>query len=1169
MSFDKTAKNNILSTNKPKLFSSAYTRRIIEGESSTTANSSENFAEYALDATSSFRYDPPGMGLKSTQQINIDWSKFENHTFFNSAEAKVNIAFDKIINEFPFDGTRQEYEEYIDSLTGFEKWVLDEFPKSKSFITFPSGNAASISITDFAGTTFSSLAKNKSGDKIIDPDTKSLTLEMQLYIDPIINYRQVVCQSVSGSAGNYYGYTVGVDASASASTANVFFVVTSGSNVISSSLAIGKGAFNNLAFTLDRRASEHKTKIFKNSILLSTSSNSIELGTFNFINQPLIIGSGTTHQFNDVAWVPTQSFHGAIDEFRLFHNVRSSEELKRYALKNIFPSNDLKLYFKFNEPTGSLGNLTNVVIDSSGNSLHSLITNFTGSMRSTSSIGTTPMTQENEIYNPVLFPAHAEVISLNEDLLSSGTIFDSKNPNLITKLVPAHYLQEGQAAEGFNEEDGTIGDVYGGTSIPGSGEIGKTHLLMSLLFVWAKFFDELKLMIDQFSDVLSVDYENDRVTPDQFLPFIFKQYGFDVPNFFSNSSLNQYTNAEDVNGDYGYASLSLMSVQNQVWRRILANINDIIKSKGTIHSVKSFLRAVGINPDSTVRIREYGGPTSSNLVETRESKTEVSTLIDMSGTLANVSNAVNSLGIPTSKPFLLSTFFSTPRTEVGTPRQKGIFTQKETYPIHGVSSVDADGFWTSGSFTFEAIYKFNHLTTGAHYATQSLARFATSGSEHSVWGNILAMSGASDSKIVFYAKPNRDPTSDILQMVLTGVNIFDGKQWNISIGRDRNDLIESQISSSWFLRAGTQNNGEIYKVFSSSSFFDENTPIAARNILQVYNGSISYVGTMLTIGSQSIPSLTYMLNNTTTVTESNARYTNFSGKIGHIRFWSKGLTLPEWTSHILNFKSLGVLDPKKNFNFVTQESGSFERLRLDVTTDQPITTSNSLGGITLIDFTQGHSTPFDYSAQVLNKIVGTGFEANKQVIKPEIFYYSMISPKFDEASTNNKVRIRGFQHQENIDQFNTNTSPVYEINKSEMPSDDTRFTIDFSIVDALNEDMIRIFSTLDALDNILGDPALTFSDDYPQLEVLRNVYFNRLTGKMNLQAFFELFKWFDTSIGTFIEQLIPRKTNFLGTNFVIESHMLERPKVRHYGEDMYLEYDLRRRSNTTIVVDNT
>ena len=92
-----------------------------------------SYSDSLLDDTNhgninSFKYDPLGYPLKNTQQLNVDWSKFENHTFFSSAEVKVNEAFDKIINGYPFDGTKKEVEEFFDSLTGFEKWVFDQFP---------------------------------------------------------------------------------------------------------------------------------------------------------------------------------------------------------------------------------------------------------------------------------------------------------------------------------------------------------------------------------------------------------------------------------------------------------------------------------------------------------------------------------------------------------------------------------------------------------------------------------------------------------------------------------------------------------------------------------------------------------------------------------------------------------------------------------------------------------------------------------------------------------------------------------------------------------------------------------------------------------------------------------------------------------------------------------
>ena len=102
----------------PKLFNPAVTREnnrfSVPREVNLSKLSSTNF-----ESTSSFRYDSVGEGLKSTQELPVDWTQFENHTFFNSARSKVNVAFDKIVNEFPFDGSEKEIEAFEDELTGW------------------------------------------------------------------------------------------------------------------------------------------------------------------------------------------------------------------------------------------------------------------------------------------------------------------------------------------------------------------------------------------------------------------------------------------------------------------------------------------------------------------------------------------------------------------------------------------------------------------------------------------------------------------------------------------------------------------------------------------------------------------------------------------------------------------------------------------------------------------------------------------------------------------------------------------------------------------------------------------------------------------------------------------------------------------------------------------
>ena len=130
----------------PGLFNASNAKKFLGGSSNKKANLE---TINSLNTSSSFRYDAFGTGFKSTQQVNIDFSKFENHTFFGSATVNTNIAFDKMVNFYPFDGTTKEIENFEDSLTGFEKYVLDSWPKNKGYLFFSGSKAASYNSLDF------------------------------------------------------------------------------------------------------------------------------------------------------------------------------------------------------------------------------------------------------------------------------------------------------------------------------------------------------------------------------------------------------------------------------------------------------------------------------------------------------------------------------------------------------------------------------------------------------------------------------------------------------------------------------------------------------------------------------------------------------------------------------------------------------------------------------------------------------------------------------------------------------------------------------------------------------------------------------------------------------------------------------------------------------------
>lgn len=1148
--------------------SSLFTPSVIRGltgdQSALINVTAASLSGSTQNTTSSFRYDPPGSPIKSTQQISIDWSKFENHTFFNSAEAKVNTAFDVIINTYPFDGSKSELLSFFDGLTGFEKYVYDLFPKSRGFLHFSGSTGPQagsyIKIIDSAGTSAPSISRNTSAKSVLDQGENPISYDFQLHIPSGTSQgNQVVIQRLRNSN---FGITLALSQTLSTDHSGTFLMlVSSGSSFLSASMSISKGDFQHICATYDTTPGVNRIKLYRNSILKSTSTP-LELGAFGYTSSPFYIGSGSNHSagtFGD----PTsgiafnQTLSGAIDELRVYHSARSEKEQNKFIKRSVFPDSNLKLYYKFNEPTGSYSTNT-AVIDSSGNSLHTSVVNFNQSLRESRGLDV-PVSYESVEESPVLFPAYSDVITLNQNLLSSASDYDTNNPNMITKLIPRHYLMEASIFEGFgqNSELGNITDPYSSTSnMPGGGKLGSSQIIASLLFIWAKYFDELKMHLDQFGKQRNVDPVEEGTIANTFLPYLAETYGFQLPEMFPNSSYEQFYNKTAVNTDSSITNNSLQYIQNQIWRRVLSDMVEILRAKGTIHSIKSLIRDMGLNPDSNFRFREFGGSRTGRLGDQRALKTSNLRSLDFSGSFSTNTPAYDSQGIPSNFPF-----FKSPGLVQGGPLKVSdsslVVRTEPGYPYPGALPV-FDRILTSGSWTYEATYKMTPSRTlgVAHPLTSSLVRFATSGTNvvpthlDNTFLNLVAFSGSIEENLTgSLSLIFRDTWSATgapkLVLPLTGVNIFDGDFWHISFGRERNDSFSSFTSSSWYLRAGKQVSGRLVEFYENSVLFNDSVPSSSTtgSILTTWSDQINMSGTMIHVGNQLVPSgptllgLSYNGSPNTPLDRSSF----FGGRILNMRFWTKPMSIEETKAHVLNPTSLGVADAKKNFNFVKSVSGSWEKIRADIDFMQENVTSNTQGSLSIIDMSQNQFS-----------CTTSGFESSKTIFRPEIITYSTINPNFDQSSDTNKIRVRSWQSSKNVDLYGGQQSPMYQIPEDEDPTDDTRFSIEINAVQALNEDIIKIFSSLDAFDNYIGRPELQFSDDYPDLQNLRDVYFNRLVGKVNFSTFFEFFKWFDTTVSQIIEGLIPRKTKFLGVNFVVESHMLERPKVRYNTHDIYV-----------------
>lgn len=1129
----------------------------------------------------SFKYDPISSPLKSTQQLNIDWSKFENHTFFSSAEVKVNDAFNLLINKFPFDGTKLEVQNFIDNLSGFEKYILEQFPTWSGALHFsgtkvgenPANGYISklgthIEVKDYAGFYYPEISKNVTGETILNPSTTgSLSLETQIYLPTISNSSQVVFQKVSNSSN---GFTLYLNPDSSTSYVTASFCVSSGSKSVSTSAVLTKGAYNHICVVMNREEQRPDVTLqfYVNEKLKSNSNKSINIGKLDIDNNSLYVGSGSAFFNNNTLITPTQTLSGTIDELRIFHEVRSLDKQKLYGNRGIYASPTLKLYYRFNEPPilteSSTDSVNSIVLDSSGNSLHSYISNFTGSLRINSETDNlNPIKNEKREFNIVLFPAYEEVQDLNKQLLSSASLYDNENPNYIVKLIPKHYLLEGAEEDGFFNERGNSGGAYSGSGIPGQGKIGSTHIILTFIYIWAKFFDDIKLYVESFGKLRTVSYDENESVPDNFLQDIIKSYGFYFPGLFQHSDINKFTDdSEGPESEYSTGQ-AFKKVHTQILRRVIVNIDDFIRSKGTQHSIRSFLRSVGIDPDNSLKIREYGGYTTNILGASRNKRIEPIAVVDF-----------------VSSSLVMSSPLSASRVEPGYPLPGGQFIRNNKNQVIGTNYA-SDGLLTSGSWTLSCHYKFPPYKLETIKKTnQSLMRLIVTGSaayaRPGLIANVVAIHGTKteDQKIIAYLRPGTSGSANIasssplltMSLSMPGDGIFDGDRWNVSFGRKRFDEFGSNyLSSSYFLRAGKSNYGDIEESYTKSIFFNEklqNEKNAFEFLSSSFNASGSYIciGSQQTIPVSAIQSYSF-LNNSFEVDDSISRTINFTGWASHLRFWSKAISESEWQEHVRNYKSAGASNAKINYNFTTKASGSFGKLRIETFTKQIDKSSNINGKIIFID----HS---NNNLHLTGSYFGSG---SNVVVIGDVESYSYLSPDFDEASTSDKVRIRGLLNESNLSENTFATlGPAYSSKESfikEIPIDDTRLSIEFSLTDALDRDIITMFSSLEELGDAIGRPELMFSPDYPDLETLRNVYFNRLTENLNFRKFLEFYRWFDNSISTFIEQLIPGKTKFKGTNFVIESHMLERHKREARHGDNYISNNQQASKENSLSLD--
>lgn len=1046
--------------------------------------------------------------------LNTNFTTFTSHAFFSDASELLQVAIHKMFTEYPSTASVYETEKFYNSLTGYEKFVFNNWPKvQREVIYSPNGFGEVLNTTGDSGATLNA--------------AKSSSLSVEFWVNPYgvtsTGSALIVAKqgAISSTDTNLRGWgvflscsddaTTGEDSLLTPSTFDLIFNLQDGSKIQngpSGSLgSVNQGERSHVAITWDGQDTfksyidgEYSSTFISSSELAANYESTVN---FEVAKGGFSVASNNRDPGGPVFTADTKlsvspNFSGAIDELRVWSTERTPIEIRQYYNQQILSETGSLLgYWKFNNLikgpglTSDTAFLTkSFAIDCTGNENHLQNFHYTHSDGpSFYDVTKQPTLEGTDIlnyYDLNIMSGSGEVSNSTTFIsqqYTSASLHDNDNRSRLTHFIPDFLLEQ--------------------DTDPSQGGIG---FLKTYLHLVAKELDTYKVFIDQFPNILSSKYQKYDKTPNVFLPFIAENFGFPFSTILDNSTPGAWLRDLRLKDSESSIRTDLQSINNVFWQRILTNLGYIYKKKGTRESLESILRIYGI-PLDIFRIVEIGGtitkpdknkvsnirtvreyairPTGSDneggkiraLPNSTATRTALNIGAGTGGTAPNAATGEGKSETTIEARFRLSESFSN--------------TYQTIWEMRGSSSLrpngtDIDSDITKTSASYMTLY----------LDTSNISNYPPSASLHLIATRSLASNTETQAL-------NETPVSLSLQLT----------PFSKSIAYHTSVIIESGSSAPnlrYVLRAKRADDDDIDNAtiaFESSSISSS----AAGGDLRGYRATIQYAtpqswsfGSGSFFNRQPSPGesakWSYLGSENITVLE---------GSINSFRIWNRKLTDNELTHHALNYRSYATDDGISSYDNLQVGYGFEENTSAD---------------------TNGNTTIFDTSTNEANA-TASGFTAATNPYRAYNTEILSVFPYYDDGDYGID-NIRTFKSKQNIGFIDKNKFAV---------------AFEANLTDELRRDQADLVFNFDTLSEILGkNPGKVVTEDtYEALEALRKNYFNKRWTKdksLLLNEYNQAMKYLALNIDHVFRTLMPLRAHYLGSFYAIEPHILERKR---------------------------
>jgi hypothetical protein len=945
----------------------------------------------------------------------------------------------------------------------------------------------------------------------------------------------------AGDPAIKFNITIPVAAGGSNTTITIKFDISSGGSPVSAGadhITIGTAGSNDAAnaalvikaingdtdsrITYGNGSGDGSSGIGVQGLTASAGSSSTKVtltiskgGTSGNINSAVAHGAGTVNvvdvaNFTGGAVIPAGDgkLSASLDEFRFWKEPRTAEEIGRNWYMGVngganttINNSGLGIYYKFNEGITQVSTTDNVVLDYSSRLSNGAWTGYsTSGTRNTGSAIVSSSAAGFETADPIIYDTHPTYISSRDDLSSLGQQYDYTNNSSLYYTMPGWIIEQ-------DERNGE--------------ELAKLTQIMG------SYLDTLYAQVGGVLTVKDVSYPTGSVQESPNNDRLLSSLGFEAPDLFD--SVGEIVRFLDKDDKRPLES-SIHQIKNIIYKNIYNNLSYILKSKGTRKSFGNTLRCMGID-EKIVKISTYADNVEQTITSSYKAIPTEKKFVDFSGLRRYDDQAATiyqhyyadgydggSSGLISGNLDLGDNAF-TLQADILFPLKPSPAEASYIEPTSPSSSLfgfhtpkittttSTDTAWASNTIDFGLQVYAVHATTD--------------------YSEITSPQGASrDAYFVV-----EDRFGNILLKTDTVREVYQNTRWVFALSaRPKTYPFSQEVD-------GTDNDDQSYIIELYGTSFDLEDKRASFDSSKIVN---------FVTGSSTLASAKRIY--------AGAHRTDFSGslltrsdiRLNSCRFWNTFLTSSVVDQQAKDADAYGLVHPYRNVKtFQTSGSSVFipaiESLALNWDFET-VTGSDASGQFRVDDFSSGsNSTAYENNYQVEyagtvqrhHSARGDFFKASDTPVRKE-YFPSLRLQAPEELSSDDMITVIVEGSDDSV--YGRAPRPIRHF-----------FAVEKSMYDAISNDMLEMFASIDEFNNLIGEPVNKYRAEYKDLKKLREIFFRRVTGqRVDLDKYLDYYKWFDGALTNLVEQLFPASAPVAeNTRNVVESHVLERNKYQH------------------------